>query len=52
MRMSRKAVLLMLALGFCNVRAFGQVTAAWTDTSGHYSNAANWSTLKIPFGFI
>lgn len=48
MRMSRGALLLLLALGFWNGNAYGQVTATWTDTSGNYNNAANWSTLTVP----
>jgi hypothetical protein len=48
MRTSRGTVLLILALGFFNARADGQVSATWTESRGNYSNAANWSTLTVP----
>lgn len=44
MRMSRAAVVLILALGFYNLRAYGQAVATWTDSSGNWSNSGNWST--------
>jgi hypothetical protein len=44
MRLRRIAVLLALFLGFQNIRAYGQVVATWIDSSGNWSNAANWST--------
>ena len=46
--MSRGAVLVLVALVFCTVRTYGQAVATWTNTSGNYSNAANWSTLTVP----
>jgi hypothetical protein len=48
MRMSRGLVLLLLALVFCSVRTYGQAVATWTDSTGNYGNAANWSTLTVP----
>ena len=35
---------LVLFLGFLSVPTHGPVVATWTDTTGNWSNAANWST--------
>jgi fibronectin-binding autotransporter adhesin len=47
MRLLRGTVLLILALGFCNVRTYGQ-TATWTDGNGDWSNPANWTPTGSP----
>lgn len=44
MRLSRIAVLLIFLLGFQTLPTFGQVVATWTDASGNWSNALNWSS--------
>lgn len=44
MRAKRVVQILILLCGFQGIRAYGQVVATWTDTSGNWSNAANWST--------
>jgi hypothetical protein len=41
---------LILSFGFQCVQASGQVVATWTDSSGNWSNPANWSTLTVPNG--
>jgi fibronectin-binding autotransporter adhesin len=49
MRLSGKVGLLILVLGFCNVRTYGQ-TATWIDGNGNWNNAANWSPIGVPNG--
>ncbi len=48
MRVRRVLVLLLLVCGFQSIKTYGQVVATWTDSSGHWSNPANWSTLTVP----
>ena len=48
MRLSRVVALLILIFGSQNVRAYGQVVATWTGTTGNWSNAADWSTFTVP----
>ena len=38
----------VLLLGPFSVTCHGQVVATWTDSSGNWSNSANWSTLTVP----
>jgi len=47
-RVKQIAAFLILFLGFQCVQASGQVVATWTDNSGSWSNAANWSTFTVP----
>jgi len=48
MRFRRAVTFLILFLGFQCVRTSGQqVVATWTDTTGNWSNAANWSTNQL-----
>jgi hypothetical protein len=47
MRLSRIAALLLFFLGFQSIRTYGQVVATWTDGSGNWSNAANWSSNPV-----
>jgi len=47
MRLSRLVPFLILFLGFQNIPACGQVVATWTDSSGNWSNGANWSTNPV-----
>src|SRR5215831_11278691 len=43
------AVLFLLLLcEFPNSKTYAQVVATWTDSSGNWSNSANWSTLTVP----
>lgn len=44
MRVRKVVELLILVCAFQSSRAYGQVVATWTDSSGNWSNAANWST--------
>jgi fibronectin-binding autotransporter adhesin len=44
MPVPRVVGLLILLCAFQSSRTFGQVVATWTDSSGNWSNAANWST--------
>ena len=49
MRFSRVVSFLILFLGLDVISTLGQqVAATWTDTSGNWSNPANWSTLTVP----
>jgi hypothetical protein len=41
-------VLVLFLCGFQGVKTYGQVVATWTDSTGHWSNPANWSTLTVP----
>jgi hypothetical protein len=41
------AAFLILFLGFQCGEAHGQVVATWTDSSGNWSNPANWSTNPV-----
>ena len=47
MRLKRLVACLIVFLGFHSIRAHGQVVATWTDSSGNWSNAANWSTNPV-----
>jgi PEP-CTERM motif len=44
MRVRQVVGLLILLSGFQSTKTYGQVVATWTDSSGNWSNAANWST--------
>jgi hypothetical protein len=44
----RVLVFVFLLCGFQGIKTYGQVVATWTDSSGHWSNPANWSTLTVP----
>jgi fibronectin-binding autotransporter adhesin len=48
MRIRHVLILLFLLCGFQTGRTYGQVVATWTDSSGNWSNGANWSTLSAP----
>jgi fibronectin-binding autotransporter adhesin len=48
MRVRQVVGLLILFCGFQSTRTNAQVVATWTDSSGNWSNAANWSTLSVP----
>ena len=48
MRVRRVLVFVFALCGFQSIKTYGQVVATWTDTSGHWSNPANWSTLTVP----
>lgn len=48
MRVTRVIAVLFLLCGFQTTKTYGQVVATWTDSSGNWSNAANWSTLSVP----
>jgi fibronectin-binding autotransporter adhesin len=48
MRVRQVAGLLFLLCGFHCVQTYGQVVATWTNSTGNYSNATNWSTLTVP----
>ena len=48
MRLKRLVACLIVFLGFHSIRAYGQVVATWTDSSGNWSDPANWSTLTVP----
>ena len=48
MRIKEVIGLVILFGGPFSIPSQGQVVATWTDTSGNYSNAANWSTLTVP----
>jgi hypothetical protein len=39
---------LLFLCGFQSIKTYGQVVATWTDSSGNWSNSANWSTLTVP----
>ena len=49
MRFTRVVAFLVFFLGLELISTLGQqVVATWTDTSGNWSNPANWSTLAVP----
>lgn len=48
MHVWRVLVLLLLLCGFQSIKTYGQVVATWTDSSGNWSNPANWSTHSVP----
>ena len=48
MRRRHVIALLVLLFGFQIVRTYAQVTATWTDSTGNWSNPANWSTNTVP----
>ena len=48
MRVRRVVGLLILLCSLKSTKTYGQVVATWTDSTGNYSNAANWSTLSVP----
>jgi fibronectin-binding autotransporter adhesin len=48
MRVRQVVGLVILLCGFQSVRTYGQAVATWTDSSGNWSNAANWSTSTVP----
>jgi fibronectin-binding autotransporter adhesin len=47
-RLRRAVGLFILVCGFSGIRAYGQVVATWTGSSGNWSNSSNWSTLSVP----
>jgi hypothetical protein len=48
MRIKQVIGLVILFIGFFSIPSPGQVVATWTDSSGNWSNSANWSTLTVP----
>ena len=47
MRIKQVIGLVILFIAF-SIPSPGQVLATWTDSSGNWSNSANWSTLTVP----
>ena len=47
MRAKHVVTLLLVSFGVQCAQAYGQVVATWTDSSGNWSNAANWSTHPV-----
>jgi hypothetical protein len=48
MRVRHFVILLIVFFGFQTVCTYAQVTATWTDSTGNWSNPANWSTNTVP----
>jgi hypothetical protein len=46
-RVRHIAALLIFLLGLQCAQTYGQVVATWTDTTGDWSNASNWSTNPV-----
>ena len=48
MRFRQAVGLLTLLFVFSSAKTYGQQVATWTDSTGNYSNGANWSTGTAP----
>ena len=48
MRIKQVIGLVILFIGPFSIPSSGQVVATWIDSSGNWSNSANWSTLTVP----